>query len=543
MHEEAAGGLELTPEILAEFAGESEAQLSKAESAFLAMEAGHGGNEALNSAFRSFHTLKGTADYLGFKALKDLAHFCEELLDRARSDGQAPGRSILSWLIRTVDEIRAMIRPGPGGRSGYNKEEFEAASGKFLEILSSGIISDMNFTGQEGAGATVDYFGGSAAEARPLLKVDAYKFGAMMNSLNELAVAETVIRKEFEAAVPEDDGRYEAIKSKINALGRVAAKLNYDSFALKMLPFQHLFDRMTRLIRDLSIKSGKKIKLLLSGGDTEIDREIIENLAEPLIHIMRNSVDHGIENPSERAGSGKPEAGLVSLSAYCRDGNIIISASDDGRGLDREKILSKAEASGFIRAGEQPDDEKIFGLIMLPGFTTAERVSELSGRGVGMDSVRKAVESLRGHMKISSVKGQGTKITMTFPVNMAVIEGLTVICCGETYIVPASNIGSVEKSDAAGLERMTRDGEIINGRLCGGEGNERLGMNRIIINIEGRGIRKALAVERIISQQKVAVKNIPGLRLEGTLFSGAAILPDGKPALIISPERLADGRA
>jgi len=539
MPEDSASGLEITPEIMFEFINESEAQLLKAEQAFLALESGHGGRESLNSAFRAFHTMKGTADYLGFRALKDLAHFCEEILDRARGSGRSPDKNVLSLLIKTVDEVKAIIKDGLSGKYAYDKEKFENASRESLEKLSAAIIRGANMA-EPGvdSGDVMDFSQNTAAETRPALKIDSYKFEAMMNSLNELAVAGAVLTSGFEESIRADGTAHEKVKSRLDALKKIAVKLNYESFALKMMSFQHLFNKMTRLTRDLSLKSGKKIKLLLNGGDTEIDREIIDNLAEPLMHILRNAVDHGIEGPAERESAGKPAAGMVSLSASCRDGHITISVSDDGQGLDREKILGKAVKAGLVHEGYEIEDEKIHELIMLPGFTTAEQVSELSGRGVGMDAVRKAVEALKGNIKIKSIKGQGTKISMIFPVNLALIEGLTVLCRGETYVVPASNIVSAVTGGAAKAGQEYGSAGAADPESCDFFSSENYPGRYIIINMERNGISRRLPVEKVVSQQKVAVKNIPGLKLEKTLFSGAVILPDGKPALILSPERL-----
>ncbi len=547
MTEPSANELEITGEIIAEFINESDELLAKAESALISMENRPGDTEVLNSALRAFHTIKGTADYLGFKALKELTHFCEELLDKARGRGESPEKHVLIWLIKAVDETKLIIRNGLGGRKRYDRDAFEAASAEFLEKISAGIISGMNQSrAVQDSGLSVDMPENSAADLRPVLKIDAYKLNSMMNSLNELAVAETNLRRTLKGVIFTDPESYDDYKKKLSALGRITAKLNYDSYAMKMLPFQHLFNKMTRLIRDLSVKSGKKLKLLLNGGDTEIDREIIENLAEPLIHILRNSVDHGIEDADVRKKSGKAEAGTVSLSAFCRDGNIIVTVSDDGHGLDREKILEKARRLGIAGADGEISDEKVNELIMMPGFSTADKVSELSGRGVGMDVVKKTVESLRGSMKIRSIKGQGTKITMVFPVNMAVIEGLTVCCRGDAYVIPSSNVISVVTAAGPHHGGPEEDGEIINTGLFGtapappgdGQDPDKTADKHVIVKLERNGIRKKLLAERILSLHKVAVKNIPGLALEKTPFSGAAIMPDGRPAMILSPDRL-----
>jgi|GEM_PF-2409082 two-component system chemotaxis sensor kinase CheA len=528
--------LELTPEIIAEFIDETHAQLSKAEAALLAIEAGNRDKDSLNGVFRVFHTIKGTASYLDFKTLTDLARFCEEILDKARGSGLAPGKNVLSWLIKAVDEIRTIMRKYLAGGNGYMKEEFDKAFRDFLVKMSSGITGGTNLTDAAYDGSTfMDLSAGSGNDLSPVLTLDAYKFNSMVNSLNELIVAENVMRNEFEAVYQEAGAYFDGVMRKMRALDKIAAKLNYDSMALKMLPFQHLFNKMIRLIRDLSVKSGKKIQLLLNGGDTEIDREIIENLTEPLIHILRNSVDHGIENSGERLKAGKMEAGLVSISAVCLDGKIVISVSDDGRGLDRGKIFRKAVLNGLIREDEKPCDEKLYGFIMLPGFTTSEKVSELSGRGVGMDAVKKAVEALKGSIKIKSIAGQGTKIIMTFPVNMAVIEGMLVSRSGDRYILPVSNIESVALSG----------GGPIDAALPGFSENTESGRSgrNVIINIKSGNKRKAILVDRIISQQKIAVANISGLKLEKTFFSGATVMPDGTPALIISPERMISSEA
>jgi len=548
MEENNGKDIEITEEILRDFVKETEGLLSKAELAFLVMETKPGDKEQLNQAFRVFHTIKGTADYLGFNSLRELAHFCEEIMDLARSGRYAMDKSVTGCLIRVVDDIRTNIKMNLAAKPGINIPGFESESQKILKKISTEIIELANSSRTaEKNEAVIDFSNSAEEDSQQAIRIDAGKFNSMINSLNELVITEAIIKRDLDDAAMEDKERLERIKSKFMALDRIAAKLNYQTFTMKMLPFKHNFQRMSRLIRDLSIKSKKKIKLILNGGEIEMDREIIESLFESLVHILRNAVDHGIESPEERLKARKAEAGIISISASCREGKVIISISDDGRGLDTDRIIGKAMRTGLINKGEKVTDEKMNELILMPGFSTAEKVTELSGRGVGMDVVKKTVESLRGDIKIRSIRGQGTKITMTFPVNLAVLEGIIVECSGLAYVIPVSNIASAV---FAADKNMKENGEMIDMAgyfKCGGKDETRAanGNNeknrRIVINIEKEGINKSLLVDSIIGQQRVAVKNIPSMKLEKTCFSGAVVMPDGRPALIISPEHLTQG--
>jgi two-component system chemotaxis sensor kinase CheA len=300
---------------------------------------------------------------------------------------------------------------------------------------------------------------------------------------------------------------------------------------------------MTRLVRDLARKSGKLAELELAGEDVELDRTIVEEIADPLVHMLRNSVDHGLEPPEERAAAGKPAAGRIHLSAWHMAGQIVIEIRDDGRGMDRERILAKARARGLVGPAEQLSDGEVWQLIFHPGFSTAEKVTDVSGRGVGMDVVRRHVEKLRGRVEIDTKPGAGTQFLIKVPLTLAIIDGLVVHAGGERYIVPIYSVREIFKAapesvftvEGKGEMALVRDRLLPVVRLA-----RRLGIARtegagegLMIVGESEGIQFCLAVDSLAGKQEVVIKSLGGMfgRVRG--IAGGAILGDGRVGLIL----------
>jgi two-component system chemotaxis sensor kinase CheA len=292
-----------------------------------------------------------------------------------------------------------------------------------------------------------------------------------------------------------------------------------------------VFTRFPRLVRELSQRLGKEVELKVSGEATELDRGLIEKITDPLTHLVRNAIDHGLETPAARLGAGKPASGRISLSATQRGGNIVIEIRDDGRGLDRERILARAAERGTPLAADAPDQE-VWQCIFEPGFSTADSVTDVSGRGVGMDVVRRNIQQLRGHVALDSQAGQGTAVTVSVPLTLAIIEAMTVGIGSETYALP---LASVIES-----RRVTPD-EI---RSVAGGGHtlrvrddylpvQKLGQGDIAVIVEADGAKAALMVDALIGQQQIVVKSLEANFRRVPGVSGATIMGDGKVALIL----------
>jgi two-component system chemotaxis sensor kinase CheA len=311
-----------------------------------------------------------------------------------------------------------------------------------------------------------------------------------------------------------------------------------------MLPISFAFNRVPRLVHDLTAKLGKQVELRMTGEGTELDKTVLEKIVDPLVHLVRNSLDHGIETPERRLAVGKPESGRLTLAACHKGGNIEIEIADDGAGLNRDKILRKAQERGLVKASDHLSDEQIDELIFLPGFSTADQVSDLSGRGVGMDVVRKNIGSLGGQVEIQSTPGQGSRFTVRLPLTLAIVEGQSAAVGNEFYIVPLVSIVVSLQVKPEQVNRMAGRGEVFRFRdevlpvirlyeIFGSQPRTKDLHAGLLIVVEGDGRRAGLFVDELLGQQQVVIKSLEAnyKRVEGV--SGATILGDGSVALIL----------
>ncbi|MBW2618720.1 MAG: chemotaxis protein CheA, partial [Deltaproteobacteria bacterium] len=369
----------------------------------------------------------------------------------------------------------------------------------------------------------------------------------MVDMIGELAVALSMVTQNPEFA----ELKVQRMERDMAQLDRITSGLQKTAMSLRMLPVRQTFQRMVRLTRDLSQKSGKKVELRMEGQDTEIDRSMVEAISDPLVHMVRNSVDHGLEAAEERQAAGKPEAGKVTLRAYHQGGRIVIEVEDDGRGLDTEKILAKAIDRGLVAPETELTESKVYRLIMQPGFSTAEKVTDISGRGVGMDVVKAAVEKLRGHLEITSEKGRYTRFTIRLPLTMAVIEGMIVGLGGECFIIPTLGIEEVFRPEGKDIstgpgatgEVMLR-GRLLPllrlGKLFGLDPPppSRSGSFAGVVVVVSEGHRKAVMVDELLGKQEVVVKSLGAGLKEVRGLTGGTILGDGRVGLILDVKNL-----
>ncbi|MBI3602819.1 MAG: chemotaxis protein CheA, partial [Nitrospirae bacterium] len=334
------------------------------------------------------------------------------------------------------------------------------------------------------------------------------------------------------------------LQERLAELERNTREIQERVMAVRMMPIGTAFNRFPRLVRDLSAKNGKQIHLVLSGEDTELDKTVIESIGDPLTHLVRNSADHGLELPAERVAAGKPEQGTITLNAFHEGGNICITVADDGRGLNREKILAKAVAQGLIGDADKLTDEQIWPLIFRPGFSTAEKVTDVSGRGVGMDVVKRNIEELGGTVTIKTEAGKGTTFTLKLPLTLAIIDGLTVRVGLETYIVPLLSVVESIQPQAASVKTVVGKGEVVNVRgtyhlvvrlaeAFGVKADAADPAQAILVILETEGERVAVMVDELLGQQQVVIKSLEKnfQKVEG--LAGATILGDGTVGFIL----------
>jgi two-component system chemotaxis sensor kinase CheA len=313
---------------------------------------------------------------------------------------------------------------------------------------------------------------------------------------------------------------------------------------VRMLPISFVFSRFPRMARDLAQRHGKQIELKLTGQETELDKTVMEKIGDPLVHLVRNSIDHGVEMPDVRVAKGKPAVGTVHLDACHRGGNIAVEVSDDGAGLDKDRILAKARSRGLIGPNDVLNDDQIHDLIFMPGFSTAEKTTDVSGRGVGMDVVRRNVNELGGKIEIKSFPGKGSRFVITLPLTLAIVDGQSVAVGGETYIVPLVSIVESMQLKPQQVSRLAGRGEVLSFRgdylpiirlhdIFGVEPRSRALHEGLIVVAEGDGRRVGLFVDDLLGQQQVVIKSLETNygRIDGV--SGATILGDGSVSLIL----------
>ena len=373
-----------------------------------------------------------------------------------------------------------------------------------------------------------------------IVRVDTVKLDGLIDLVGELVIAQSMVVQN-----PELKAITSAHLSRcLGQLRGITSDLQRTAMSLRMVPIRNTFQKMSRLVRDLALQQGKEIALSLEGEDTELDRNIVEELSDPLVHMIRNSADHGIEMPEARVAAGKPAAGTITLRAFHQGGFIVIQIEDDGRGLNAAKIRKKAIERGIIRADENLDEREIFDLIFAAGFSTAEKVTDLSGRGVGMDVVRRNIEKMRGKIEISSIEGEVTTFTLYVPLTLAIIEGLLVGIGEERYVIPTLSVRESFRPLPGMVTQVQGRGEVVSvrGRLTP---ILRLGRHLntphtaldptqgIIVVVEAGQDSRCLLVDQLIGKQEVVIKSLGEMFRHQTEFAGAAILGDGRVGLIL----------
>ena len=377
-------------------------------------------------------------------------------------------------------------------------------------------------------------------ESAASVRVDTRKLDNLVDMVGELVIAQSMVLQNTEILKIKD----QKLQKDSVQLIRITAELQRISMSMRMVPIKSTFQKMTRLVRDLSKKTGKEVVLNMKGEETEIDRNMVEEIYEPLVHMVRNSIDHGVEVPEERTRVGKDPTGTILIAAEQKGGNIVIDIEDDGRGLDSKRIREKAIERGIISASDQLDEKAIFDLIFHPGFSTNDKVTEVSGRGVGMDVVKKCVERLRGKMEVSSQFGKGSSFHMKIPLTMAIIDGMIIQIGSERFIVPTISLKESLKLSKEAYFTVHGSGELVKVRdsmmplvrlhdFFDEEPKYRNAWEGLLLVVTEGMKSYCLLADAIVGRQEVVIKSLGGLFRQLPGISGGAILGDGKVALII----------
>ncbi|MEE9370906.1 MAG: chemotaxis protein CheA, partial [Sedimentisphaerales bacterium] len=526
--------------LILDFIAESVEHINSAEAALLELETkpDDGDKELLNRILRAFHTIKGLAGFLNLTDIGSLAHAAENLLDQTRkSQLNLAGESIdvLFELISMMKEMGAGLSEAVETHKPVPKQKYLPQLLGKLKTAAEGQTLAASLDSPEGqkkdekideilAAADVGKPGDMAskvtAKAETVsgdgkIKVSTDRLDNLINMSGELVIAQSIVAGKVNKSL----GSEHSLCSKVAHQGKIVRELQELSMSMRMVPIQGVFQKMARLVRDLSHKAGKNINFVTVGEETELDRSIVDKIVDPLLHMARNSVDHGIEPPEEREKVGKNPVGRIELRAFHQAGNVVIEIDDDGRGLNKERILKKAIESGIIKAGRELNDQEIFELIFHAGFSTVEKVTDVSGRGVGMDVVKKGIESLRGKIYTNSTLGKGTTFTVRMPLTLAIIDGQIVKVGDERYIIPIHSVLRSFKPTLKQLSSVQNRGEIaiVRGQLIpvvrlyklfGVVPKSEDVTESLLVIVEEGSERCCLLVDELLDQQQVVIKNL-----------------------------------
>jgi len=373
------------------------------------------------------------------------------------------------------------------------------------------------------------------------VRVDTTKLDKILNLLGEIVIGQSSLSR---IADEMDDDSGAGLKNAIYGLDRTTREFQEQIMSIRMVPIGPTFEIYRRFVRDSARSLGKEIQLVIEGGETELDKTVIEKIGDPLKHMIRNSIDHGVESPEEREAAGKDRKGKINLKSYHQEGSVFIEIIDDGKGLDLEKIRAKAEKLELVKPDEQVSKEKLFTFLFMPGFSTAERVGDLSGRGVGMDVVRTNIEKLRGSVVLTSEKNRGTIVRIKLPLTLAIIDGMLVRIGDFTYIIPLLSILESVKPEKGDVKTIEGKGEVLLVRgeyvsllrlykVFGIESRNKGIYDSLIVIVETGNTKVGLLVDELIGQQQIVIKSLDDFITASRAISGASILGDGSVALII----------
>ena len=574
-------------EIIQEFLVETHDSLGRLDVELVLLEKGEAKTETLSSVFRAIHSLKGSAGFLGFQKLESLTHVAESLLSRLRDGKLKVSVEIVSTLLATIDAVREMLRsieltgqdgdqvyseltarlraltsnePVTGGRAvGLEDQTIVFAISQPVRqaapeppvqksLSDSQPASDSNVRFSDSGSEIAAPQSVSSKVADSTIRLGVERVDKMMNLVTELVLSRNQIMQH--TLVQTDPSLAVASRN----LNLITSELQESVMRMRMQPISNVWGTLPRVVRDLSLECGKRVRLVMEGADTELDKSVLEAIKDPLMHLVRNAIDHGLETPEVRQSRGKPAEGCLRLRAYHESGHIHIEISDDGAGIDRLRLKSKARESGLLtlEQAERLTDESILSLIFLQGVSTRDAVSNLSGRGVGMDVVKSNVERIGGMVDVHSTLGIGTTFKLRIPLTLAIIHALLVTCAGERYAVPQTSMIELIRLHGdrvqTGIERIhgvrvhRYRGKLLPlvslTQVLGGTEENGESVNIVVLQADQQQF--GLIVDRVNDTQEIVVKPLNKLLRGISSLAGATILGDGQVALILDVTGLAE---
>ncbi len=575
-------------ELYKDFISEALDYLNNMELPIINLEQNPEDQEVINAIFRTFHTIKGISGFLHLQQINQLAHAVEGLLDKVRHNEIKVGQEVIDFILEAVDllkrmilDLKTQIETGQSFLTFFNikpyLERIEALLNKSnplsnieLEKIESskksrdeeviheqerrigsitGVVQEEKVIDKSmGKGMKEDLraeklIGREVVESA--IKVDTKKLDNLIDLVGELVIALSLVQQNPLVSSIKD----QKFIQDLSQLKRITNELQKISMSLRMVPIRHTFQKMHRLVRDLAKKSGKLVQLIVAGEETEIDRHMVDSLYDPLVHMIRNAIDHGIEPPTLRREKGKEEIGKIILKAYQQGGNVVIEIADDGQGLNRAKIIQKAKEKGLLIDEKTLTEYQIDNLIFEPGFSTAERVTDVSGRGVGMDVVKKAIEKLKGKVEIISQDGQGCRFIMRIPLTLAIMDGIVVRSGEERFIIPTEFVKEAIRPAREEIFTLHKKGEMVKvrdkilpllrlHRLVGINPKKVEPWESLVIVLEGNGRQNGLMVDDLLGKQEVVIKNMGEKLKDVKGVAGATIMGDGRVGLILDVQEM-----
>ncbi len=537
--------------LIQDFIEESREHIQNSENNLLKLERDYNRKDAVHAIFRSYHTIKGISSFLNLNPITQLSHAIESLLAKYREE-EPLCEEVINLLFEGNDKFLAELHSLELALAGNKRYTCRKDLGKYVSRLSELHIKRLPQDAiavqvpdvQKARSENETYKNLSPKEMdsinlKEVIKVDVNKIDNLIEIIGELVIAESMVFGELHM----NSTATLELQKNLGQLNKITKSLQEIGMSMRLVSIRSTFQKMERVVRDISKKNHKEILLITSGSEIELDKNIIEHLGDPLIHMVRNSADHGIEEPEVRTALGKPPEGKIFLRAFQEGGNIIIEVEDDGAGLDLSAITKKAIQQKLIPKDHKYTAAEISQLIFSPGFSTAEKITNISGRGVGMDVVKKNIELIRGKIDVYSEPGRGSKFTLKLPLTLAIMDGLVVETGGERFIIPTLSVIESFKLSNANISSLPNGSKMLEyrnkvipvfplGHLLDVDASRELD-DSIVVVVEDTKRQIGLVVENLIGQQQTVIKNlgnsfgkIPGL-------AGAAIMADGSMMLII----------
>lgn len=525
------------------FLTESREHVGDINAALLALERGDSG-EPVARLFRAVHSIKGMAGAMGYRRVAALSHATETLLDDLRSGARKVSPALVASLFAAADGLERGVEAAAEGQDDALDVAVALDAIRGVTAAAGAPALDRNEAPRVAPARAPEQREAPRAAQRSV-RVDARRLDSLMNLVGELEIGRGQLERVARAIGDE------RLTQVVESAARIMADLRDSVLTVRMVPVGQVFDRFPRLVRDVATSLSKEVDFELQGGDIELDRSMLDHIGDPIMHLLRNSLDHGLEHRAERVAAGKPPRGRLTLAAAREGSAIVIRVSDDGRGIDRLRVQMRAQELGLAdartpAAADAMTDDEMLRLIARPGFSTAERVTAVSGRGVGIDAVDAQVRALGGAISVRSEYGAGTEVSMRLPLTVAIVRALLARIGDETYAIPLMHVGEAleldeEHSTQLDGQEATRLREevvrVIRLRDVLGLG----GATRarpVAVTVEARGRRAAVVVDELLGQREIVVKRFDSVRGALPLFGGATLLSDGAPALIVDVNSL-----